>query len=138
MSFIVVVDDHNFVRQTMIKLIKQVLSESQVNNIEIIELSDGIELLNTVIKDKSNLIKCIFTDEDMEYMKGSEAVRIIRKLEGDNRIPRYPIVSITAFDDIDTKNYIVNSGVNSIIIKPCSKTNIRNALQNLIPFKYFY
>ena len=132
MFSIVVVDDHKFIRQTIIKLIEQVLCESQINDIEIIELCDGIELLNTVIKDKSNLIKCIFSDENMEFMNGSEAIRIIRKLEGNNRIPCYRIVSITAFEDIETKNYLSKSGFNSILIKPCTKSNIRNILQNLI------
>ena len=132
MFCILVVDDNKFVRETSIRLIKQVLSESQVNDIEIIELCDGIELLNTVIKDKSNLIKFIFIDEDMEFMNGSEAVRIIRKLEKNSRIHSYQIVSVTAFDDIETKNYIAKSGVDSILIKPCSKSNIRNVLKILL------
>ena len=112
-------------------MIKQVLSQLEVNDIEIIELSDGIELLNTVINDKSHRIKCIFTDENMEYMNGSEAVRIIRKLEQFRKIRSYEIVSITAFDDDETRKNILNSGVNSIITKPCSKSSITKIVSSL-------
>ena len=66
----------------------------------------------------------------MEFMKGSEAVRIIRKMEKDNKINKFHIVSLTAFEDDYYKNFILDSGVNSIIPKPCSKSDLTKILNN--------
>ena len=65
----------------------------------------------------------------MMYLNGSEAVRIIRKLEEDYKIPNYKIISVTAFDDEETRNNIVNSGINTILSKPCSKSEILKILK---------
>jgi len=125
---ILVVDDHKLVRVNTINLIKSILSYHEINNCCIIEGSDGIDLLNIIRKDESGRIKCIFTDENMEYLNGSEAVKIIRKLEQNNKIKSQHIVSITAFDDISTRQNIMSSGVNSILSKPCSKTAITDII----------
>ena len=73
-------------------------------------------------------IKYVFTDENMEYMNGSEATRIIRNLEKDKKIKNFYIVSTTAFEDNYHKTRILNSGVNLIITKPCFKLEITKIL----------
>ena len=125
---IVVVDDQKIVRKNTVNVIKNVLLILKIYDIEIIELSDGIELLNVIIKDKNYQIIYIFTDENMEFLNGSETVRIIRKMEANNKIQNYPIASITAFEDTQTRENIRNSGVNSILTKPCNKSDITNLL----------
>ena len=57
----------------------------------------------------------------MNYLNGSDAVSIIRKLEQLNKIKSFYIVSITAFDDIETKNNIMKSGINQIISTQANK-----------------
>jgi CheY-like chemotaxis protein len=74
--------------------------------------------LNIIRKDIDGQIKYVFIDENMEYLNGSEAVQIIRKLEEKRKIKRYQIASISAFYDVYTKSRIINSGVNTIIPKP--------------------
>ena len=130
MSKIVVVDDHKIIRENTISLINGVLSVLEINDIEILEAFDGIELLNILINDKNHQIKYIFLDETMEYLNGSDTVRIIRKMEADNKIKNYFIVSITAFDDTETKNFLLKTGVNLIISKPCTKSDISSILNN--------
>ena len=121
---ILVVDDHQFVRQNTVNLIKSVLSSLNICNFRIIEGCDGIDLLNFVRNDKENKIKLIFTDENMEFLNGSQAVKLIRKFEKNQNIKTYEIISITAFDDEETKNYIYKSGINVILSKPCTKSEI--------------
>ena len=128
---ILVVDDHKYVRQNTVNLIMNALNELKIKNIDVIEASDGIEMLNIIIRDKNNKIKSIFIDENMEYMNGTEAVRILRKMQQDNKIKNYNIVSTSAFDDSESKKLILNSGVNSILSKPCTKSEICNILSNL-------
>ena len=97
----------------------------------IIEGSDGIDLINIVKNDKGNKIKCILLDENMEYLNGSETVKILRKLEEKNVINKYNYVSVTAFDDQETKNNIIKSGINSILSKPCTKSSLINVVKKL-------
>jgi len=128
---IVLVDDHKLVRMNTLNLIKSIMSSLKLSNYRIIEASDGIELLNIVRLDKDNNIKCILVDEDMQYMKGSEAVSFLRKLEEERKIKKYQIVSMTAFEDEEMKKKIIRSGVDSIINKPCNKSELLKIITNL-------
>ena len=128
---ILVIDDHKFVRDVIVKLVTSVFKTFNIDNFEILEGCDGIALLDFVTKDKENAIKCILTDENMYYLNGSDAIRIIRKLEHSNKVNKYHIISITAFDDLGTKQNIMSSGVNEIISKPCTKSSIIHIFKEL-------
>ena len=128
---ILVIDDHVLIRQNTANLIKSVLTSLNIFNYRIIEGSDGIDLLSLIKSDKDYKIKYIFIDENMEFLNGSEAVFLIRKLESHQKIQKYNIVSITAYDDEETRINIIKSGVNSIISKPCTKSEIMKYLKNL-------
>ena len=128
---IVVVDDNKYIRQNTVNLVKSVFSILKIDDYSIIEGSDGIDIPNIVNKDIGNNIKCILTDENMTHLNGSEAVQIVRKLEEKNNLCKNYIVSLTAFDDQDTKNYIMKLGMNLIISKPMTKSSIMNILNNI-------
>ena len=128
---IVVIDDHKLIRDITINLIKSVMTTLNIQNYKIIEGSDGIDLLNIVRLDKEHKIKYILIDENMEFLNGSEAVKILRNIEKSNKIKNYNIISLTAFDDPETKNHILNCGLDSIISKPSTKSQILNIMQNL-------
>jgi CheY-like chemotaxis protein len=130
-SRIIVIEDQNLIRNSTIKLIETVLRDLNRPNFDVIGGCDGIDLLYYVIKDNLNSkIKCIFTDENMVYLNGSEAVRIIRKLEEMGKINKCFIVSITAFVDDYTKNNILSAGCNKIVSKPCNKSTIMEIIKN--------
>ncbi len=132
-NVIVIVDDHKLVRETTVNLVTKVLKNLEMDDFRFIEASDGIDLLNIIKTDTKNKIKCIFLDENMEYVNGSEAVKIIRHLEAKKKIPSYNIVSTTAFDDVQTLNNIKDAGFNLILHKPCSKSTITEVINNLKP-----
>ncbi len=127
---VLVIDDHKLVRDNTKNLIKSAFLTLKLQDYEIIEGSDGIDLLNFVRLDHEGRIKIIFTDENMEYINGSEAIKIMRKLEENKKIKNYEIASITAFDDNLTKKKILDSGANLVISKPASKSEILKAVQN--------
>ena len=130
-SNIIVIDDNQLVRENTARMINSIIFNFKMNDYKILQGSDGVDLLNFVIKARSNNIKCIFTDENMIYLNGSDAVMIIRKLEQLDKVKSHHIISITAFDDIDTKNKIIKSGINQIISKPCTKTSIIDVFKKL-------
>ena len=63
------------------------------------------------------------------YLNGSEAVRLIRRFEHDKKIKNYKIISVTAFDDEETRKNIISSGIDEILIKPCTKFDLLNILK---------
>ena len=63
------------------------------------------------------------------YLNGSEAVKLIRKFEQDKKIKNYKIISISAFDDEETRKNILSSGMDTIISKPCSKSELLKMLK---------
>jgi len=89
--------------------------------------------LKLIIDDQklNNSIKCIITDELMEFMDGSQSISILKQLELKNKIKRISYISMTSFDDDYNKINIHNSGVDAIITKPCSKSLLMKTLQNL-------
>ena len=67
----------------------------------------------------------------MKFLTGSEAVKIVRKLQDLNKISFYYIASVTAFEDEQTKKEILKSGLNIIIGKPCTKSSISTILKHV-------
>lgn len=130
-NVIVIVDDHKLVREATINLLSTILNSLELEDFSFIEASDGIDLLRIIKTDICKRIKCIFVDENMEYLNGSEAVRIIRHLESNKKIPRFNIVSTTAFDDVETRKIILEAGFDKIIQKPCSKSILKEIVGNI-------
>ena len=98
----------------------------------IILCTDGIDIIKHVLNEnlKKN-IKCIITDENMEFINGSEAVKFIRKLESKFYIPHIPCISVTCHEDKNIIDNIYASGVNHVLSKPLNKTSLSCILQDL-------
>ena len=113
-------------------MLKEIFFSYEINY-DIIEGCDGIDILKHIIEDQKNrnLIKCIFTDECMEYMNGSQSIEIIRQMEIHNKIKNLKIVSITSFEDEYNKEIILSKGADYIIDKPCTKTSMLRVLNEL-------
>jgi len=95
---------------------------------EILEGIYGIDALKYVIDPKfSSRIKGIFIDENMEYLNGSEAIKIIKRLQNLNKISKlFKIATVTAFEDAVTKSNILDAGVDEIYQKPIEKRHIED------------
>ncbi len=131
---ILIVDDHTIIRNSMVFLVMKCIKLlNKENEFEIIEGKDGLDILNNIIDDqyKNNLIKCVFTDENMEYLNGSEAIQILKNLEKNKKIKNVVICSTTAFQDELSISRISSSGANEILGKPCTEKMIKDFL-----FKY--
>ncbi len=70
----------------------------------------------------SQKIKLIISDENMDYLNGSDAIRFIRKLEKVKNLTKTKIVSLSCHEDNKIKEYIFNEGADYILTKPL-KTN---------------
>ena len=124
---ILIVDDHKIIRKTLKNLCQKIFIKYSQKDYEIIEANDGVDIIYYLVNDQSqnNKIKCVITDENMEYMNGSEAIKIVRKLEKFNKIKYTPIASITAFENNYMKDYIIKKGSDFILSKPCNESHLR-------------
>lgn len=116
----------------MRRILKSILSHipEVASKYTIKEVKDGIEILKSLIDDQKEggRIKAVFTDENMEFMNGSESVRILRNLESLNKLRKCIYFSVTAYDDDSTKQSIMRSGVNELLTKPISITTVYNVM----------
>lgn len=128
----IVIDDNLHIRNAEKNLLKIYLKNLKKNlnlkqEFEVIDGGDGIDALKYVIDPNlSSRIKAIFIDENMEYMNGSEAIKIIRKFQSLNKIQKFNIATVTAFEDNITKLNIIQAGVDEIYGKPFSKNHLED------------
>ncbi len=125
---ILIVDDHKFVRDSLKNIIEKIIKKLNIiDYFKVKEGQDGSDIINNIVLDqsKNNRIRCIITDENMEYINGSEAVKIIRNLEKNNKIKPVTIASITAFEDNSMKKLIHNNGIDYFLPKPCNENNLK-------------
>jgi CheY-like chemotaxis protein len=124
---IAVVDDQNLIRNNIKNQVIKICEMIRLK-CRILEGSDGIDIINLVINDKDDKIKLILTDESMNYLNGSDAMKIIRNLELNQKVNRKFFVSITCFEDDYYKQKILNAGADLILSKPTSDDVIKQII----------
>lgn len=127
-----IVDDNEFINNSIKSILDVIIKEHKLD-FEVIQGSDGVDMLKSIMEDQKegNLIQCIFTDENMEYMNGSDAIRIIRDWEKGNKIKRIKIFSVSGQEDIETCKFILGSGADNVFGKPISKSIMVNCFKDI-------
>ena len=77
---ILLIEDNKLINDSTKTILLRIITELNLDN-EIVQLNDGVDIIKQVMDDQFNgwLIKCVITDENIEYMNGSEAVKILKK-----------------------------------------------------------
>ncbi|RKF14250.1 response regulator [Alginatibacterium sediminis] len=88
---------------------------------------NGLEALAAINEQQFDVI---FMDNHMPKMDGIEATRLIRKL--DSRSAKTPIIACTADAYADSQNMMLESGVNYVLTKPLSETELDFSLQKYL------
>lgn len=127
---IIIIDDNNFISKSVKKIVESILKNTS-KEYEIIIGSDGLDLLNFIREDqeKGNQIKCVILDEEMEYLKGSESIKIIRKWEIRGIIKPVKIFSCTGYDDEPKLREILESGAQLAFSKPLHLADLITAFK---------
>ena len=123
---ILVCDDSHTLRKAVTNLITN--KTNMFNDFDVVECYDGVDMLNKIVEDQlnGNLIKIIITDENMEYMIGSDAIGIISEWERLNKIKKIFIVSLTAFIDENNINIIKSKGADIVFHKPLTVSILKD------------
>ncbi len=137
-DIILIVEDNKYLRNSVCLLTTNYLLHNKSLNFEVISCNDGIDMLHLIKNDRelfTNKIKIIITDENMDYMCGSTAIKLIRELEYCKKIERIFISSLTAFSDDESIKSILSKGANMIIEKPLTNNKLDLLFENFIKFK---
>jgi len=130
---ILIVDDEEFIRKSQINVIKKFLKKLNVKP-EFEECSDGIECLYKLYYNLKIGIKfqIIFTDETMDFMKGSSMCKIVKEFIKENILYDIKISMVTSYE----KNFMEKSDMRNYIDHITTKPLSVNAVENIF-FKLF-
>ncbi len=82
-----------------------------------------------LINEHTEKIRLIVTDEKMDYLNGSEAIKFIRNIEKIKSKKPISIVSLTCNEDNNVGEIIIKAGANFILNKPMSKQSMKGFLK---------
>jgi CheY-like chemotaxis protein len=133
-DYILIADDNHLINDVNKKIIQTCLKKLDADY-EIILCTDGVDIIRNILDEKlKKSIKCIITDENMEFINGSEAIKFVRTLEAKNYLHEIPIISVTSHEDKTIVNNILSSGANHVLTKPLTVSSMINTLK-LLNFK---
>ncbi len=120
---ILVIDDNDIINMSNKKIFETVIRENNLN-LMIYLGSDGLDIIKTTLRYEKNynsIIKGIFTDENMDYFSGSEAIKFVRKFEQVKNYKKSKIISMTCHEDNKITDHIIKAGADLIMSKPITK-----------------
>lgn len=131
-SRILIVDDNEILLKMLNKMLSSILLALN-EEFDVISANDGLDILNYVMEDqfKGNLIKCIITDENMEFINGSEAICLLQKLQQRNKIKEIPVIFLTGLDQEYGRHFIKDFENFQFLSKPISSIELEKLLVKL-------
>ena len=128
---ILLVDDNEILNDSAKNIVNKIISKFKLD-LDVICLSDGVEVIKYILDEKNSvLVKCIITDENMEYINGSETIKFLKNLEFKKKLHKIIIISLTSYDDKKLKNEIISSGADQILNKPISENKLEEIFRKL-------
>ena len=131
---ILIVDDDSYCRKTLKSVIKKTLTSLGLNEVHVLKASDGVDTINILIADQmqDNKIKLIISDENMNYLNGSDSFYILSKMFKTDKLKKIPLWIHTALeDDNQLKGLQVKSGCDLILKKQVTKSTLSEHFRKL-------
>lgn len=119
-----IVDDHNFSRITVLRLLKN------LGDPETLSATNGIEALS-ILEERAHQVNAVILDFNMPVMHGLQVLKHIRV--GDRRIRRnMPVLMLTGHSDAGLVDLAIQMDVNSFVLKPVTKDSLGQRLHELV------
>lgn len=132
-NIILIVDDNKLIRKSIKNNLEQIIHAKELNFI-IEEGYDGVDILKSIIDDQmqGNRIKCVFSDENMDYFNGSMASKMIVELERTKKIRCKPLmVCFTSYMDNTELDQYIRCGFDFVIEKNSKKHDLEHILKKI-------
>lgn len=122
--------DNNLVLIVEDNMINMLLLKTliQKQGYEVVTATNGLEAIQTL---ESSVPCVILMDINMPIMNGYEATVAIRN-SNDIRINSIPIIAVTAELHSDTREKVLNSGMNDYVPKPINIEELVEAINKLV------
>lgn len=125
-------DDMTDIRNSIKNLLLQIYANEEIN---IIECADGIEIIYEIYRqfisgNTNNNISCVITDQYMNFLNGTDVLKVINKLSEENKIRKMKTVVLTAFLDSSNLNFIQKYNPDKLLNKPLSKQQLTKLLKD--------
>jgi len=91
--------------------------------------SDGLESVEAF---KNKKYDAILMDENMPYMNGIEATKMILKIEKEKNLAHTPIIALTANALKGDRERFLEAGMDEYLAKPVNKTKLDNVLSKYL------
>jgi len=131
---IFIIENNRIIKNSIKKLIEIIVdSKGKSDSLDIYTGSDGIDLIkfffpkNKIIDTQK--IACVIIDENMEYLNGSETIKILRYVEKKLKLCHINVVSLNINENLNVNNFQENYCVDHFINKPITKIQIENVLK---------
>jgi two-component system cell cycle response regulator DivK len=117
---ILIVEDN----ETDVRLLKDILETRGYN---ILQTGDGLEAIDLAVAKRPDLI---LMDIQLPHISGLE---VTRRLRGDERSRRIPIVAVTAFAMGWHEREALDSGCDAYVSKPISMLGFLRTVESFLP-----
>jgi len=126
-----IVDDEILIRKSQMNVIEKYFRKKKMN-VELTECSDGVECLFKLYEGILNGIKydMIFTDETMNFIRGTAMARIVKSLIGENILYDIKIFMITSYDESILSSENGNYNIDFFCSKPLSNFSLEKVFSN--------
>jgi len=129
-----IVDDEALIRKSEINIIMKYFKKKDIN-IELTECSDGVECLYKLYDGLLNGIRydMIFTDETMNFIRGTAMARIVKSLIKENILYDLKIFMITSYDKsiLTDRNGNIQNDIDFFSSKPLSLHSLEKLFSKL-------
>jgi CheY-like chemotaxis protein len=113
--------------------------DNKTNQLVFRTMLKALDLDLTLVGDGSALVDAykaappdmVFTDISMPGMDGTEATIQIRAYEKEARLPRVPIVAMTAHALTGDKEHLLECGMDDVLTKPLKKKLLHDRIRSL-------
>uniref|UniRef100_H3GKE4 histidine kinase n=1 Tax=Phytophthora ramorum TaxID=164328 RepID=H3GKE4_PHYRM len=78
----------------------------------------------------------VLMDCEMPIMNGYDSTRNIRIFERQHKLPRIPIIGVTAYAMSGDRKKCLDAGMDEFIVKPISKTELRKAIRKWMRVRF--
>ncbi|RLN50702.1 hypothetical protein BBJ28_00022624, partial [Nothophytophthora sp. Chile5] len=78
----------------------------------------------------------VLMDCEMPIMNGYDSTRNIRLFEKKHKLPRIPIIGVTAYAMSGDRKKCLDAGMDEFVVKPISKTALRNAVRKWMRVRF--
>ena len=101
-----------------------------IPDVNVVRVVDGIRALEYLAPEKGHAVDAVVTDLEMPFMDGFE---LIRRLRGEQRFARLPIVVVSADSHPQTSERVLGLGADAYFAKPWSPLEVQKRVQDLLP-----